>query len=74
MWQLFQKWTNRFQSKLYPKSYTVEVYLSHPRITNRLITILVSIDAHDKDHARRQLLEEIRVSCGKAVLTEKLKP
>lgn len=66
------QWMNRFSPKVYPKTYTVEVYLNHPRVKNRIASVLVNIDAHNKDHARRQLEREITMTVGKAVLTSKL--
>ena len=67
------QWMNRFRPKVYPKTYTVEVYLNHPRVVNRITTVLVNIDAHSKDHARLQVQRELSISVGKAVLTSKLK-
>lgn len=49
----------------------VSVSLDHPQIAgSHIINIPVAIDAHDKEHARRRLREELQIIVGKARLAK----
>jgi hypothetical protein len=64
-WNIFRRHRGTLP-KVYPNRYTVIVSLKHPMLVNSIVKVPVTIDAHDKDHAREQLRKELKVTLGRA--------
>jgi hypothetical protein len=55
--------------KMYPKRYIVTVYVQHPDMPHAIHVQHLSIDAHDKQHARRRIAQEVTLRIGSARLS-----
>lgn len=63
--------TNPFKRKqktevhIYPHTFVVTVNVDHPRIIGHVSQFRISIDAHDKWHARKRVLSELKIKIDK---------
>lgn len=65
---IFEFFRKRTRRKVFTNTYLVNVLVKHPRLTNSLVQVPVTIDAASKRHARRQLRAELKISIGRAVI------
>lgn len=52
--------------KVFPNKYQVWVSVDHPRVIGHVTSFPILIDANDKNHARRQLREQLTFFIGGA--------
>ncbi|MCE2936659.1 MAG: hypothetical protein ACK5WO_00205 [Cyclobacteriaceae bacterium] len=51
---------------VFPRTYYVNILITHPLVPHAILRTKVSIDAHDAEHARKQLRESLKITVGRA--------
>jgi hypothetical protein len=59
------------KDKVFPRKFLVEVNIDHPRIIPHVITAQIVIDAHDRQHAIKQIHEDCKITVGRVLVMKK---
>ncbi len=61
------------KDKVFPRRFLIEVNIDHPRIIPHVVTAQIIIDAHDRQHAIRQIAQDCKITVGRVYAMNKAK-